>query len=167
MQTLTRAAGIEVRPARRTDLPALQALLGRCSPATLHRRFHGVAGAGALRELERIAAPTDRHRSWVAVGSDGAIHGTGTLAWGPTGTVEVAFVVEDAQRRRGIGRDLVDAARTEARRAGLVTVTATIQGDNVAATHFLRAVVPGVAVRFADGDLVATLPVGRATEVAA
>jgi GNAT superfamily N-acetyltransferase len=167
MQTLTHAAGIEVRPARRTDLPALKALLGRCSPETLYRRFHGVAGAGARRELERIAAPTDRHRSWVAVGSDDVVHGTGTLARGRNGTVEVAFVVEDAQRRRGIGRALVAAARAEARRAGLVTVDATIQGDNVAATHFLRAVVPGVALRFVDGDMVATLPVGPTIEVAA
>ncbi|HMJ77838.1 MAG TPA: hypothetical protein VK507_17795, partial [Iamia sp.] len=78
MQTLTHPAGIDVRPAGHPDLPALHDLLERCSPETLYRRFHGVAGAGARRELERIAAPTDRHRSWVAVGPDGVVHGTGT-----------------------------------------------------------------------------------------
>ncbi len=163
MQTLTPPAGIDVRPARRPDLPALHDLFGRCSAETLHRRFHGVLGSGARRELERIAAPTDRHRSWVAVGPSGAIHGTATLAWGRDGRAEVAFVVEDACRRRGIGRALVAAALAEARAAGLATVDASIQGDNVPATLFLRAVAPQRRVRYDGGDVVATIPVAGAS----
>jgi GNAT superfamily N-acetyltransferase len=158
MQTLTHPAGIAVRPAAHPDLPALVAMVERCSLETVYRRFHGVLGSGARRELTRIAAPTDRHRSWVAVGPDGAVHGTATLAWGRDGSVEVAFMVEDARQRCGIGRALVTAALAEARRAGLGAVTATIQGDNIPASLFLRAIAPDRSMRFDGGDLVATVP---------
>lgn len=149
-----------MRPARPVDLAALHALIERCSPETTYRRFHGAMGTGARRGLERIATPTDRHRSWVAVGPGGAVHGTTTLAWSHTGAVEVTIVVEDEQRRRGIGRALVAATAAAARRAGLVTVDAHIQGDNRAAIDFLTTVAPGSELRFADGMLVLSIPVG-------
>ncbi|QYG92273.1 GNAT family N-acetyltransferase [Iamia sp. SCSIO 61187] len=160
MPTLTRPApGVVVRPAGPADLPALHQLLDRCSPPTLYRRFHGAASVAARRELARITSPHDRHRSWVAVGPDGTVHGTSTLAWGRSGTVEVAFLVEDAQQRRGIGRSLAAAVLAAARASGLATVEAVIQADNVAARSFLRAVAPDVAVRLTGGEAVATISV--------
>ena len=157
--TLTAPAGISVRPARPSDLPALRDLFDRCSPETLYKRFHGVAGLTTRREMDRIASPTPTHRSWVAVGPDGAVHGTATLAWGRAGEVEVAFLVEDGHRRRGIGRALVAAAGREAAARGVPEVRAVIQGDNVGASRFLRAVVPDVSLRFADGMTVGSIPV--------
>lgn len=155
--TPTLPAGIDVRPARPGDLPGLQAMVERCSPDTLHRRFHGVVGSGARRELERIAHPTGRHRSWVAVDGDGDVHGTSTLAWGHDGEVEVAFLVEDDHQRRGLGRALAGVAAEEARAAGVPQVEAIVQPDNRRALRFLRAVAPGLSMRFADGSTVATI----------
>jgi GNAT superfamily N-acetyltransferase len=153
-----------VRLARPTDLPGLTALLDRCTPETLYRRFHGVVGSAARKELERIATPTPTHRSWVAVAPDGDIRGKATLAWGRGGDVEIAFLVEDGHRREGIGRALVTAAGREAARRGVTAIDARIQGDNVAARRFLDAVVPGVATRFEDGLTVATIgPASRAS----
>jgi GNAT superfamily N-acetyltransferase len=151
---------IEVRRARPADLDLLEAFLARCSPATLYRRFHGVAGRAISRELGRIARPTGTHRSWVALGADGEVHGTATLAWAPTGPPHAAFLVEDAWFRRGIGRALAGTLTAEARRARVPAVVATIQADNDRAVRFARAVSGGVRPRFAGtAELELTVPI--------
>jgi GNAT superfamily N-acetyltransferase len=139
-----------VRPAGPADLPALRALVDRCSFDTLYRRFHGATGAPLRRAMARVAcADGDAHRSWVAV-VDGTLRGVATLARSRSGEVEAAFLVEDAWQRRGVGRALAARLRAEARRSGLASLTAMIQGDNTGAVRFARAVAPGVDVTF-DG----------------
>ena len=158
---------LTVRPARGDDLGALHALVERCSPDTLYRRFHGAGPAPARRELGRIAAPHDAHRSVVAVAPSGEVRGTATLAWGRDGTVEAAFLVEDAWFRRGVGRALYAALAAEARRARVRTVTATVQADNERAVRFLLAVAPGARSRFVGGaELAVTIPVPAAAPAA-
>lgn len=143
---------VTIRPAGPGSRSALDALVERCSTDTLYRRFHGTASGPIRHELDRIAAPTTDHRSWLAVSpADGEVHGTATLAWGPAGP-EVAFVVEDAWRRRGLGRRLFAAVLAEAARAGAGTVGATVQADNDRALRFVRAVAPGVVSRYAGGN---------------
>jgi ribosomal protein S18 acetylase RimI-like enzyme len=145
---------VTIRPARRTDRPALDGLVERSSDDTLYRRFHGGAAGPIRRELDRIAAPSPDHRSWIAVSpADGRVRGTATLAWPtrPGGAVEAAFLVEDAWRRRGIGRALFDALMVEAAHAGLPSVHATVQADNERALRFLRGVGPGAASHYAGG----------------
>jgi GNAT superfamily N-acetyltransferase len=90
----------------------------------------------------------------------GEIHGVGTMAWGRPGapSAEVAFLVEDAWFRRGVGRSLYAAMAAEARRAG-VTVTASLQADNERAIRFLVGVAPGARPRYAgDGLVEVTFP---------
>lgn len=106
-----------IRPTRPADEAALTAMLARCSPDAVRRRFHGAVGASATAELRREANWSPTHRSWVAAartvdrtvdraadraGSDGrrdgprgeayaevhaAVHGVITLAWGRSRTV--------------------------------------------------------------------------------
>jgi len=150
---------VRVRPAGRGDLPGLVALVKRCSPDTLYRRFHGASGTPLQRELGRVAEPGTDHRSWVAV-TGRCVRGTATLAWGRWGEVEVAFLVEDAWIRRGVGRALFRAVARAARRANLPDVVAWVQADNDRAVRFLRDVAPGAEVRFAGGgELKVTIPV--------
>jgi N-acetylglutamate synthase-like GNAT family acetyltransferase len=152
MRVVTAEPVLEVRAARPSDLPELRALVERCSPETLYRRFHGVVGHAMQRELVRITTPVETHRSWVAVDRrTGAIHGTATLAWGRDGTVEAAFLVEDGWFRHGIGRMLFAAVARDARAAGVPEVVAWVQGDNERARRFLRAMAPGGQVSFAGG----------------
>jgi GNAT superfamily N-acetyltransferase len=155
-----------VRRAGPGDSDALAALAERCSDATLRRRFHGAATRAVQRELDRIAHPTSAHRSWVAL-ADGAVRGTATLARGRDGTVEVAFLVEDAWFRRGVGRALFTALADEARRAGVPEVVATVQSDNDRAARFLRAVAPGGRFVLSGPELAVTIPVGRPSRRAA
>jgi GNAT superfamily N-acetyltransferase len=148
-----------VRPAGRGDLPGLVALVERCSPDTLYRRFHGAGGTPLRRELARVADPGPDHRSWVAV-TGRCVRGTATLAWGRSGQVEVAFLVEDAWFRRGVGRALFRAVARAARRAGVPEVVAWVQADNDRAVRFLRDLAPGAQVRFVGGgELSVTIPV--------
>jgi len=162
METTSRTlpVSLSVRPSGPGDLERLDAFVDRCSPATLYRRFHGAGERPARREMARVAAPSATHRSWVAVSPGGDIRGVATLAWGPDGTVEAAFVVEDDWAGRGVGRTLLVALLDAARRAGLPTLRAMVQADNERAVRFLYAVVPGVRSRYAgDAEIEVTLPV--------
>jgi N-acetylglutamate synthase-like GNAT family acetyltransferase len=141
--------GGDVRPARPGDLPALDALAARCSFDTLYRRFHGATGTPLRRELARTASSTDGHRSWVAV-RDGEVRGVATLAVGRSGQAEVAFLVEDAWQRRGVGRALALRLGAEACRSGHGTLSALVQADNDRVVRFAKAVAPGTIVTF-DG----------------
>jgi len=142
---------LTVRRTAPADLPSLQAMAERCTPETLRRRFHGAGSRPIRRELARIAASTPVHRSWVVASGDGRVHGSATLAWGRSGAVDTAFLVEDAWFRRGLGRALFAAVTAEAVRAHLVTLVATIQADNDRAVRFLRAVAPDVRPRYVGG----------------
>lgn len=154
--------GVTVRQARPSDTSVLVDLVERCSELTLHRRFHGATGPHVQREVRRIASPTPEHRSWVVVGPGGDVRGTATLAWGRAGDVHVAFLVDDAWQRRGVGRSLYRALAREAVAAGLPAVTATVQGDNVPALRFLHVMAPDARSRFVDGEVEVRVPVASA-----
>jgi GNAT superfamily N-acetyltransferase len=156
---LHRGPELEVRPARPTDLEALEALLERCSDETRYRRFHGAIGSAVSRELWRVAHPSRCHRSWVAV-ADGEVRGTATLAWGRGGDPEAAFLVEDAWFRRGLGRALFTAVADEAGRRGVDRVDARILADNHPVRQFLRSMAPHADTQFeGGGELVVHIPV--------
>ncbi|HET6951040.1 MAG TPA: GNAT family N-acetyltransferase [Acidimicrobiales bacterium] len=152
-------AALTVRPSGPGDRPALDALVGRCSPATLYRRFHGAGERPARWILAQLAAPATGRRTFVAVSPGGDVHGTATLAAAGPGVADVAFLVEDAWQRRGVGRSLFAAMAAEAHRQGLAAVTATVHADNERALRFLRAVAPGGRFRFAGGaEVEAAIP---------
>ena len=165
METLPVALGVGlmVRPAGPPDGARLDAFVDRCSPATLYRRFHGPGEQPARREMARVAAPTADHRSWLALSPGGDVRGVATLASRRDGTVEAAFMVEDAWARRGVGRVLWAALAEDACRARLTTIQASVQADNERAVRFLLAMAPGARSRYAgDAQIEVTLPVTTA-----
>lgn len=152
-----RVEELYVRAARPADLAALERFLARCSPDTLYRRFHGVAGALAHEELHRTAHPSATHRAVVAI-EGGEIHGIGTLAFGRDGEAEIAFVVEDGWMRRGVGRILARGVVREARRLRVPRLVAYVQPDNGRARDFFRSIAPGATVRLEDRELIVDIP---------
>lgn len=166
MEQTTTEHPLRLRPARPDDLQRLGEMLERCSPETLYRRFHGTTHEPMRREMHRVAAPAthDRRRSWVATSYDGAVRGTGTLAWRDDGTPEIALLVEDAWFRRGIGRGLLDRLAGDARRSGAEAIVAWVQGDNLRAVKFLRATAPGARIAFDSGELAITISLTPATQ---
>jgi GNAT superfamily N-acetyltransferase len=151
-------AHLHVRPARPSDLPLLEAMVGRSSADTVYRRFHGALGNGARAELRRISRPSPEHRSWVAVGR-GGVRGTATLAFSADGEAEIALFVEDDWFRHGVGRALAAAAVSEAGRLGVREIVAYIQPENFRAREFFRSVAPGATSRFEHREVVVRIPV--------
>lgn len=163
-----RGATVEVRPARPFDLPGLTAFFDRCSPESRYQRFHGAAGPAVRHEIDRITTLSTTSRSWVAVAPGGPIVGTATLAWGSSGEVEVAFLVEDGWMRHGVGRRLFGAMALHADDEGIESLLARVQGGNERARRFLRTVAPGARTRFVgSGEFEVDLPVGPAAALAA
>jgi N-acetylglutamate synthase-like GNAT family acetyltransferase len=154
-------AHLHVRPARPSDLPLLEAMVGRSSSDTVYRRFHGALGNAARAELRRISRPSPEHRSWVAVGR-GGVRGTVTLAFAADGQAEIALFVEDDWFRHGVGRALAHAAIAEANRLGVREVVAYIQPENFRAREFFRSVAPGASSKFEHREVVVRIPVAEA-----
>ena len=105
---------IDIRPARREDLPAISALLG----ATWHATYDGIYGADRVTDItsrwhsiESLAKSLDRPGSAFLVAvEDGRIVGTLSLgpACGDCLQLDRLYVLPEAQRQ-GIGRRLLEA----------------------------------------------------------
>jgi ribosomal protein S18 acetylase RimI-like enzyme len=91
---------------------------------------------------ERVAAP----RQFLARGADGALVGFCSLDMG--GDVEICGMVHPAQRRRGIGAALLDAALAECRRRGEGRVLLICEDASAAGQVFVAA--RGAARAFAE-----------------
>ena len=106
-----------------SDCNAAIAMLGRCSGATLRRRFHGVTdGVRYVTSLIGSGHPTVGYGAWI----DGRCVGIASLHLSEQASAEMAVLVEDDWQQRGIGTALVAALATAARQRGLTTLTATL-----------------------------------------
>src|SRR5581483_677539 len=96
----------EVRISRfdRNATAAVLAMVGRCSPETTYRRFHGVVDAVA-QVTAQLAG--DRHESFVAT-VEGRCVGLATLAT-EGASAHIGVLVEDAYQRCGVGAALACA----------------------------------------------------------
>jgi GNAT superfamily N-acetyltransferase len=111
------------------DRGPLEAMLGRCSEATLFHRFHGGGRAAPARYLDRVLAGSDRRRVFLArVGAEvvgvAEAHGDGN------GSAELAVLVEDAWQHRGVGSRLVAAVVADQRRRGVGALRATVLAED-------------------------------------
>jgi GNAT superfamily N-acetyltransferase len=153
--TVTADDGAELvlRAAGPTDLAAVRALHGRCSPGTLTGRYQGPA-AEADRYLGHLLDP--RHgQSVVAETGAGQVVGLGHLLTDGE-DCEVALLVEDAWQRRGIGTGLLGALLGLAARAGREEVYAVTPGPNAGMVAVLRGTGLPLEQRAEDGGLVLT-----------
>jgi GNAT superfamily N-acetyltransferase len=124
-----------IRPAQPTDLPAVLAMLERCSKASLFRRFHAPSDGVAYTK-----AQLDRPGDIVYLAWEGDVCvGMGVFALecrDGTAVAHVGVLVEDDRQRHGIGRRLVAADAREAISRGIGVVHADVMGDDV---HLVRA----------------------------
>ena len=101
------------------DVPDVTAMLGRCSRATLYKRFHGFTD-GVAYAAQALADPNqDAYGTWSA----GTCVGMASLALDKEGYADIGVLVEDqwqsARRRLGTYRSLGDAGQgTPPARAG-------------------------------------------------
>jgi len=130
---------VHLRPIRPDDAAALQAFHKRLSPQTLYYRFFGPYPTIPPRDLERFTVVDyDRRVAIVAtIGADLiAVARYETLR---AGVAEVAFVVEDAHQRRGLGPVLLEHLAGAARERGIDRFEAEVLASNRPMLHVFRA----------------------------
>jgi GNAT superfamily N-acetyltransferase len=152
-----------VRPAQRTDLPAVSALWVSLleNHAALDPVFALRAGAASALEAEVVRAFEDADTALFVADADGCVAGfcaahferSPALARESCRAEITELVVESASRRRGIGRSLAGAALDWARRRGAVRVEVRIAARNDAGQAFWRGIGFGAFVDVLDRRL--------------
>jgi RimJ/RimL family protein N-acetyltransferase len=146
----------EVRPIEASDVELLRRMFYRLSAETVYKRFFRPIvepSPSVLRYLCEV--DHGRREALVAVAPDGEIVAVARYdRLGDTHEAEVAVVVEDAWQGHGIGAHLVTKLGRLAESRGLEVFTATMLGDNRAATKLLRKVDTHPDVHFDHGEVV-------------
>lgn len=126
-----------VRPIRRDDLPALDAMLMGLSMRSRRLRFHGAVNALPCAALRELSAPDDAlHATLVAeaAGPDGSSRLVAEARWvreAPGATsAEFALSVADDWQRRGLARALLDRLLTSAAEAGVRQIYGSVLDEN-------------------------------------
>jgi len=127
---------VRTRHATRHDVPRLVALHHRCSPDTLHKRFHVPVTAVTPRLVEQLVEPPG---GWSVVAEQhGDLVGHGCAGPLEPRVVEVGLLVEDARQGTGVGVRLTRDLALEATRRGFETMVCLAQPDNEAVLRTVR-----------------------------
>ncbi len=147
---------VRTRHATATDVDALVDLHARCSPDTLHRRFH-VETPRVPRDLvEQLVAPPGGW-SMLAERQDRVVALASAAPLDP-GRVEVGLVVEDRHQATGIGSRLVRELAREAQARGYDAMTCLVQPDNASALPTVRRAGLDALPTLVDGTVHLTVP---------
>jgi N-acetylglutamate synthase-like GNAT family acetyltransferase len=128
--------GITIRPLRRGDSEAIQAVFDGLGPRSRLLRFGGAKNLLLASDLELLTRVDENHHVLVAyIGREPV----GVARLVRDGKVaEVAFAVADQWQRRGIGTVLVERLAADARAAGIESFRADIAPGNTASQALLR-----------------------------
>ena len=142
---------VRTRHATTHDVAALVAMHRRCSPDTLHRRFHVPVHDVPPRTVERLVAPPG---GWSIV-AEQCEDVVGHACVGPLSprVLEVGLVVEDAHQGTGIGALLIRDLADEASRRGFTTMVCLAQPDNDSVVRTVRRAGLDCVPTLADGLL--------------
>ncbi len=134
LETLGDGRGLEIRALKPADRAGLAAAAGRSSSESLTRRFFAPKRAFSEKEMAFYSeVDFERHVALAAVVEDAGrplLVGAARYIVAQPGRAEVAFAVEDAYQRRGIGPALLRHLAKIARGARLEEFTAEVLPDN-------------------------------------
>ena len=133
-------------------------MLSRLSPRTIYERFHAPYPSVPGWALPAWSRPNhDKEALWRWWGGDrGPRHVRARVG----GEAELAVVVEDGWRSRGIG-GLLDELAAKARSRGIDLFTGPVLGENRRALGALAAVFPGMRYGVRDGAYQVRAPLQR------
>jgi GNAT superfamily N-acetyltransferase len=151
--------GVKVTRAMVLDTPAVLAMLARCSPMTLFRRFHGPSDGVAYTRALLDRQPSDET---LAAWNRSACIGLATLGRDEEGIAHLGVLVEDAWQRRGVGGRLVGALVEGARAKGASRLHADVLADDWPMLRALRRVGP-LTISFELGTLAVDIDLGGGT----
>lgn len=108
-----------------SDVPAVVAMMRRCSRISLQHRFHGPTD-GIAFTVDQL----ERNVDMLALAWEGpACVGMGALAPDSGGMFHLGVLVQDDRQRRGIGTRIVRSLTDRARCCGVRSVHADVLGD--------------------------------------
>lgn len=128
---------IEIQHLTQEQLAEVEALVSAC------RDYEGLDGALHLEPPRPVPGNETNQCLYY---EDGALHGIVTLP--PDNHIEVLGMVHPNRRRRGIGRALLDAAKTECRRRGVQTFLLVCEATSPAGKAFAETM--GGCYRFSE-----------------
>ena len=150
---------VRTRTATLDDVERVVALHARCSPASLHRRFHVPVPEVHDRLVRRLIAPpggwsvlAEQRGQPVGLGCAGPLSRT---------ELEVGLLVEDAHQGSGVGSRMLRELAREGRLRGYRAIFCLAESDNASVLPTVhRAGLDGVAT-VVDGllEVVVPLPV--------
>lgn len=146
-------AEVTVRPGGLPDLPEMVAMHGRCSAASLARRYPAGGPPSARRLAGLLGAPGV---TLVAEATPTSVVATAHLV-GEGPDVQLGLLVEDGWQRRGLGRVLLRRAVEAAERAGYGVLHARVPDAEMA--RLLHEVLPEARMADGGGTVSATLRV--------
>ncbi|MGE9809694.1 GNAT family N-acetyltransferase [Janibacter sp. G1551] len=164
---------VRLRPVRAgdaSDEAAIRAMYGRLSEETIRLRFFGALHRRLEKDLAMIMASDQRDRVvLLAVLGDDVI-GLGYFTRSPqdSSEAEIAFLIEDAHHKRGVGSIILEHLAAAGRERGLDRFTAEVLPDNTTMISVFREVGFEVGARTEDGVVLVTLriaPTNRSLEV--
>lgn len=131
---------VTLRPVGPDDGPVLADGLARLSPQSRYLRFHGAKDRLSASELAYLTHVDHRHHEAVLAFVDGELAGVGRAATGDDPQVaDLALVVGEDFRRRGLARLLAERAISAVAAGGVRVVRADILATNRAARRLVEA----------------------------
>jgi GNAT superfamily N-acetyltransferase len=151
---------VRTRTATLDDVEPVVAMHARCSPATLHRRFHVPVHEVPERLVRRMIAPP---RGWSVVADQcGRVVGLGCAGPLSRTELEVGLLVEDAHQGSGVGSRMLRELAREGRVRGYRALICLAEADNGSVLPTVRrAGLDGVAT-IVDGVLEIVVPLPEA-----
>ena len=149
---------VVVRPGVATDAEALVAMHHRCSADVLLRRYRQPVGRLTPRDAVALLEPEGGRSLVVLEGDDLVAAG---LVVPDAGRLLLAFHVEDARQRRGLGARLLRALAVEAAGTGWDEATCLVQPGDSAVLSTVRRAGLLALVSYADGTCHYRLPLAR------
>lgn len=161
---------VHLRPVSEDDEPRIRAMFTRLSSETLHLRYFGSVQRQVESDLHKIVA-ADQHQRVVllaVLGDEVVGMGYFTRSVEDQTAAEIAFLIEDAHQKRGVGSIILEHLAEAGRESGLNRFTAEVMPDNMTMISVFREVGFEVRARTEDGIILVTLdiaPTSRSLEV--
>jgi RimJ/RimL family protein N-acetyltransferase len=156
----------EIRPIEPGDAAELRAFYARLSPESRRRRFLGTSSGIDEGQAAFFADAAARGSAGFVAVCDGRIIGHAVVERTRPHAVEMAFAVDDAWQRRGIGRALLARSVDWAHAHGIERLELELFADNLAMRRLLRSVPEARALARGDGSVTQVelvLPAGLPT----
>ncbi len=151
---------LTIRPIEVGDVARLRRLFYRLSPWTVYLRFFSPVQRPSETLLHHLVEVDHTDREALAALDGDEIVAVARYDRDPAQPqrAEVAVLVEDAWQGLGLGHRLLRRLAGEALDHGIVTLTATVLGDNQRTMSLARSMVAGTHVRLDHGEWILEMP---------